>query len=51
VPSVSGTGTTTSTTLTGPLANNGNLSAPSGATDALQPWDPRSCTASGGAGP
>jgi LCP family protein required for cell wall assembly len=51
VPSVSGPGTTTSTTLSGPLANNGNLSAPSGATDALQPWDPRSCTASGGAGP
>jgi LCP family protein required for cell wall assembly len=51
VPSGSGTGTTTSTTLPGPLAGNGNLSAPSGSTDALQAWDPRSCTASGGAGP
>jgi hypothetical protein len=51
VPSGSGTGTTTSTTLPGPMAGNANLSAPSGSTDALQAWDPRSCTASGGAGP
>jgi hypothetical protein len=49
-PSHSGVGSTT-TTSPGPLANNSNLSAPSGATEALQPWDPRSCTATGGEGP
>ncbi len=43
--------TTTTTTLPGPLANSPNLSAPSGSTESLQPWDPRSCTATGGAGP
>jgi hypothetical protein len=51
VPSGQDGGTSTTTTTTGPLATSSNLSAPSGATDALQPWDPRSCTATGGAGP
>jgi LCP family protein required for cell wall assembly len=41
----------TSTTTPGPLANNPNLSAPSGSTTNLEPWDPRSCTATGGEGP
>ena len=49
-PSHSTVGPTT-TTIPGPIANNPNLSAPSGSTQALQPWDPRSCTASGGEGP
>jgi len=49
-PSHPGVGSTTTTTP-GPLANNSNLSAPSGATEALQPWDPRSCTTTGGEGP
>ena len=43
--------TTTTTTMPGPLADNPNLSAPSGSTETLEPWDPRSCTASGGEGP
>jgi len=51
VASGRGGGTTTTTTVPGPLANNPDLSAPSGATQALQSWDPRSCTATGGAGP
>jgi LCP family protein required for cell wall assembly len=42
---------TTTTTTPGPLAGNSNLTAPSSSTEALQPWDPRSCTASGGEGP
>ena len=42
---------TTTTTTTGPLANSPNLSAPSSAVEALEPWDPRSCTATGGEGP
>jgi len=42
---------TPTTTTPGPLADNPNLAAPSGATQALEPWDPRSCTATGGAGP
>jgi len=44
-------GSTTTTTVSGPLTDNPNLSPPSGSTEPLQPWDPRSCTASGGAGP
>ena len=44
-------GGSTTTTTPGPFANNANLSAPSGSTEALQPWDPRSCTTSGGEGP
>jgi hypothetical protein len=30
---------------------NGDFSAPTAPVEALTPWDPRSCTASGGAGP
>ncbi len=49
---VPGSGTTsTTTTVPAPLADNPDLSAPSGATETLEKWDPRSCTASGGAGP
>jgi LCP family protein required for cell wall assembly len=48
---VPATSSTTTTTAPGPLANSPNLSAPSGATPALEPWDPRSCTATGGPGP
>ena len=44
-------GSTTTTISASPLANNPNLAAPSGSTELLQPWDPRSCTPSGGAGP
>ncbi len=51
VPTGPGGGTATTTTTTSSSVDNSNLSAPSGATDALQPWDPRSCTATGGAGP
>jgi LCP family protein required for cell wall assembly len=39
------------TTTSGPLAGNPNLAAPSGATEPLEPWDPRSCTPLGGEGP
>jgi len=44
-------GEASATTSPGPLADNPNLSAPSGATEPLEPWDPRSCSASGGPGP
>jgi len=50
-PSTSVPGSVTTTTVPGALADNPNLSAPSGSTQALEPWDPRSCTASGGEGP
>jgi len=43
--------TTTTTTTPGPLAGSANLATPSGSTEKLQPWDPRSCTSSGGEGP
>jgi LCP family protein required for cell wall assembly len=46
-----GVGSTTTTTVSGPLINSPNLSAPSGPSEPLQPWDPRSCTPTGGAGP
>ncbi len=46
-----GATTTTSTTVSPTLADNPNLVAPSPPTENLQPWDPRSCTASGGEGP
>jgi hypothetical protein len=39
----------TTTTTTNPA--NGQFSAPSSSDEALEPWDPRSCTASGGEGP
>jgi LCP family protein required for cell wall assembly len=40
---------TTTTTTTSPSSDL--FSAPSSANEALKPWDPRSCTASGGEGP
>ncbi len=46
-----GTGSPTTTSVPGPLTGNANLAAPSGSTEALEPWDPRSCTAAGGEGP
>jgi LCP family protein required for cell wall assembly len=49
--SPSANGSTTSTTVLGPLANSPNLATPSGATEPLEPWDPRSCAAGGGPGP
>ncbi len=51
VPPGRGAGQTTTTTVPAPLADNPNLAAPSGSTEALEPWDPRSCTSSGGEGP
>jgi hypothetical protein len=51
VASGAGTGSTTTTTAPETIANNPNLAAPSGATQTLQQWDPRSCTPTGGAGP
>ena len=44
-PSTSSPSTKTSSASTGPFA------APTAANEALEPWDPRSCTASGGEGP
>jgi LCP family protein required for cell wall assembly len=46
-----GTGSATTTSVPGPLTDNANLAAPSGSTEALEPWDPRSCTSAGGEGP
>jgi LCP family protein required for cell wall assembly len=43
-------GTPSTTTIPPALADNPNLAAPSGSTEALEPWDPRSCTPSGGEG-
>ena len=45
-PTSTGLSTTTTTS-----PGSKSLSAPTAATEALQPWDPRSCTASGGEGP
>jgi LCP family protein required for cell wall assembly len=44
---------TTSTTSgsSGNTGNSGAFQAPTPTVEALQPWDPRSCTASGGEGP
>lgn len=42
---------TTTTTVPAPLSNNPALAAPSSSTETLEPWDPRSCTATGGEGP
>jgi len=50
-PSGQGSGAVTSTTVPGPLANSPSLAAPSGSTEPLAPWDPRSCTSNGGEGP
>jgi LCP family protein required for cell wall assembly len=41
----------TTTTTAPPATGNGAFSAPSQAVEALAPWDPRSCTPSGGEGP
>ena len=52
-----GTTTTTTTTTAPPTTTtttnptSGLFSAPSSSNEALKPWDPRSCTASGGEGP
>jgi LCP family protein required for cell wall assembly len=45
------TTTTSPTPTTTTLPTPQNFSAPTAAVEALQPWDPRSCTASGGEGP
>jgi len=50
-PVSQGATTTTTTTVPATISDNPNLSAPSGSTEALEPWDPRSCTAAGGPGP
>ncbi len=47
----SGGTTTTTTPILPTLAGNPNLTVPSAPTSTLEPWDPRSCTASGTAGP
>ncbi len=39
------------TTTTAPSSSNGAFQAPTPTVTPLQPWDPRSCTASGGEGP
>jgi LCP family protein required for cell wall assembly len=41
----------TSTSTTTSLPSDGAFSAPTSADEPLSPWDPRSCTASGGEGP
>jgi LCP family protein required for cell wall assembly len=41
----------TTTTVPSSIADNPNLVAPSSSTQSLEPWDPRSCTPSGGPGP
>jgi LCP family protein required for cell wall assembly len=43
------TAASSTTTTTNP--DNGPFSAPTSSDEALQPWDPRSCTATGGEGP
>ncbi len=48
-PTTTVPGTSTTTTTTAPTS--GEFSAVSAPVEALQPWDPRSCTASGGEGP
>ncbi|HXW33301.1 MAG TPA: LytR C-terminal domain-containing protein, partial [Acidimicrobiales bacterium] len=41
----------TTTTVPSYLSSNSDLAAPSASNPQLEPWDPRSCTASGGPGP
>jgi LCP family protein required for cell wall assembly len=51
--SSSGASTTTTTTSAGPSGNTGNsgaFAAPTATVEQLAPWDPRSCTPSGGEG-
>jgi LCP family protein required for cell wall assembly len=43
--------TTTTTTTTASSSSSSEFSAPTPKTEALAPWDPRSCTPSGGEGP
>ncbi len=38
-------------TVPSPVAKNPDLASPSSSTVSLEPWDPRSCTATGGEGP
>jgi LCP family protein required for cell wall assembly len=49
--SSSTTATTPASTTTTTSANNGAFSAPTSSNEALEPWDPRACTASGGEAP
>jgi len=42
--------TTTTTTSPSALTGNGAFAAPTATVEPLQPWDPRSCTPSGGEG-
>jgi LCP family protein required for cell wall assembly len=48
---VQGASSTTTSTVPSPLSGNPDLASPSSSTVALEPWDPRSCTAAGGEGP
>jgi len=53
-PSSTGSGATaptTTTTAASALAGNANLAPVSSSSQSLEPWDPRSCTPSGGEGP
>ena len=43
--------TTTTSPTSGTTGNSGAFQAPTPTVEPLQPWDPRSCTASGGEGP
>jgi hypothetical protein len=45
------TTTASSSGSSGNTGNSGAFQAPTPTVEALQPWDPRSCTASGGEGP
>ncbi len=49
-PTVAGSATTPPTTTATTLAPNGAFQPPTAAVTPLQPWDPRSCTPSGGEG-
>jgi hypothetical protein len=54
VPGAGAAPSSTTTTTSGSSGNTGNsgaFQAPTPTVEALQPWDPRSCTASGGEGP
>jgi hypothetical protein len=48
IPTTTSTPSSTTTTTT---PANGEFSAPTSSVESLSPWDPRSCTASGGPGP
>jgi len=51
VPPGTGASTTTTTTIPSTLSSNPGLAAPSSSVTSLEPWDPRSCTPTGGPGP